>query len=61
MTGAGMPRPVAEAYATFDTAIAQGEFDAVSSAVEDLTGRKPQSIGEFLSAHREALLNPAQS
>jgi NAD(P)H dehydrogenase (quinone) len=61
MTGAGMPRPVAEAYATFDTAIAQGEFDAVSSAVEDLTGRKPQSIGEFLSAHREVLLNPAQS
>ena len=56
MTGAGMPRPVAEAYATFDVAIAQGEFDAVSSAVEDLTGRKPQSIAEFLTAHRDALL-----
>ena len=60
MTGAGMPRPVAEAYATFDVAIAQGEFAAVSSAVEDLTGRKPQSIAEFLIAHRDALLNPAQ-
>jgi NAD(P)H dehydrogenase (quinone) len=60
MTGAGMPRPVAEAYATFDVAIAQGEFDAVSSAVEDLTGRRPQSIAEFLSAHRDAVLNPAQ-
>jgi NAD(P)H dehydrogenase (quinone) len=60
MTGAGMPRPVAEAYATFDVAIAQGEFEAVSSAVEDLTGRRPQSIAEFLSAHREALLNPAR-
>jgi NAD(P)H dehydrogenase (quinone) len=55
-----MPRPVAEAYATFDVAIAQGEFDAVSSAVEDLTGRRPQSIAEFLSAHRDAVLNPAQ-
>ena len=61
MTGAGMPRPVAEAYATFDVAIAQGEFAAVSSAVEDLTGRKPQSIGDFLSAHHEALVNPAHS
>lgn len=59
MTGAGMPRPVAEAYATFDVAIAQGEFAAVSSAVEDLTGRKPQSIAEFLTAHRDALVNPA--
>lgn len=60
MTGAGMPRPVAEAYATFDVAIAQGEFAAVSSAVEDLTGRKPQSVAEFLSAHRDTLLNPTQ-
>lgn len=59
MTGAGMPRPVAEAYATFDVAIAQGEFAAVSSAVENLTGRKPQSIAEFLTAHRDALVNPA--
>lgn len=61
MTGAGMPRGAAEAYATFDTAIAQGEFAGVSSAVEDLTGRKPQSIAEFLSAHREAALGSAQS
>lgn len=60
MTGAGMPRSVAEAYATFDVAIARGEFAAVSSAVEDLTGSKPQSLAEFLSAHRDALLNPAQ-
>ena len=59
MTGAGMPRPVAEAYATFDVATAQGEFAAVSSAVEDLTGRKPQSVAEFLTAHRDALVNPA--
>lgn len=61
MTDAGMPRPVAEAYATFDTAIAQGEFAAVSSAVEDLTGRKPQRLADFLAAHRDALLKPAQS
>lgn len=59
MVAAGLPRPLAEAYASFDTAIAQGKLGTVSSAVEDLTGRKPTSVADFLSARREALLQGA--
>jgi NAD(P)H dehydrogenase (quinone) len=59
MVAAGLPQPLAEAYASFDTAIAQGKFSKVSSAVEDLTGRKPTSVAEFLAAHREALQGAA--
>lgn len=50
MVGAGLPRPVAEIYASIDTAIAQGQFDVVSKAVEELTGCKPASVAEFLTA-----------
>lgn len=50
MVGAGLPRPVAEIYASIDTAIAQGQFDVVSNAVEELTGCKPASVAEFLTA-----------
>lgn len=56
MVGAGLPQPVAEAYASFDAAVAQGLFEKVSGAVEALTGRKPASVTEFLSAHRHVLL-----
>lgn len=59
MVGAGLPRPAAEAFATFDTATAQGQFEGVSSGVQDLTGRKPTSVAEFLAAYREALLQGA--
>lgn len=59
MIQAGLPRPLAEAYASFDAAVARGLFDKVSSAVEDLTGRRPTSVTEFLSDHRAALLPAA--
>lgn len=59
MVNAGLPRPVAEIYASFDTAIAQGKFSAVTNTVEELTGRKPISISEFLEANRQALAQPA--
>ncbi len=59
MVNAGLPRPMAETYASFDTAVAQGKFSAVSSAVEMLTGRKPISVAEFLSANRDALVSAA--
>lgn len=57
MVGAGLPRPVAEAYASIDTAIAQGQFDVISNAVEELTGSKPVSVIEFLTTQ----LGAAQS
>lgn len=60
MVAGGLPHPLAEGLASFDAAVAQSKFSAVSNTVEELTGRKPISVAEFLSAHREALL-PAAS
>ena len=56
MVDAGMPRPVAESYASFDAGIAQGIFGQVSDAFETLTGRQPTRFEDFLAAHRDALL-----
>lgn len=49
MVAAGLPRPAAEAYASFDAGIAQGKMNVVSSTVQDLTGRAPTSVVDFLS------------
>lgn len=59
MVNAGLPRPLAATYASFDTAIAQGKFSAVTNSVEELTGRKPISVAEFLAANRDALAQTA--
>jgi NAD(P)H dehydrogenase (quinone) len=56
MVAAGLPRPVAEAYASVDTATAQGQFDTVSNTVEALTGRQPLSVAEFLTAQADTLV-----
>lgn len=49
MVQAGLPRPVAEAYASFDAGIAQGKMDVVSTTIQDLTGRAPISVENFLT------------
>lgn len=59
MVAAGLPRPVAQDLASFDAAVAQGKFSAVSGGVEELTSRKPISVSDFLSAHRDVLLQRA--
>ncbi len=59
MENAGLPRPVAEIYASFDTAVGQGKFSHVTDNVQELTGRKPISVAEFLTANREALTKAA--
>jgi NAD(P)H dehydrogenase (quinone) len=56
MVTAGLPPPVAQAYASFDIGIAQGTLAVASSAVADLTGRAPQSVHDYLAAHRQELL-----
>ncbi len=56
MVGAGLPRPIAEIYASIDTAMAQGQFDVVSNGVEELTGTKPTSVIEFLTAQLSVAL-----
>jgi NAD(P)H dehydrogenase (quinone) len=52
----GLPRPLAEAYASFDAATAAGELDVKSDSVERFTGSKPQALGDFLRAHKAAWL-----
>lgn len=51
----GLPRPVAEVYASFDTAIARGDLGAVTPTLKELTGRTGESVPEFLAANRAAL------
>jgi NAD(P)H dehydrogenase (quinone) len=55
----GLPEPIAELLVSFDTGIAQGQFSAVSSTVEDLTGRKPQRVADFLAENKAALVPSA--
>jgi len=59
MVSAGLPQFVAELLASFDSATAKGELQVVTNAFEDLTGRKPTSVAEFLEANKQAFLQPA--
>jgi hypothetical protein len=58
MVAAGLPKAIAEVLVTFDTGIAAGTLAVVSNAVAELTGKAPQSVGDFLATNREALLVP---
>lgn len=58
MVAGGLPEPVARLLVSFDIAVAQGALAVASSSVADLTGQAPQSVADFLSANREALLAP---
>lgn len=52
----GLPRPLAEVYASFDAGTAAGELDVKSDSVERFTGKKPQALGDFLRANKAAWL-----
>jgi NAD(P)H dehydrogenase (quinone) len=56
MIGHGLPEGLARVLVSFDEGIAAGELAAVSGAVEQLTGRPPETVREFLLAHRGALI-----
>ena len=56
MVAAGLPQPIAETYASIDTATARGQFEEVSGDFEKLTGTRPTAVANFLAAHQEALL-----
>jgi NAD(P)H dehydrogenase (quinone) len=53
---AGMPEPIAQAYATFGRASREGWLNEVTDVVERVSGRRPTSVAEFLAANRAALL-----
>jgi hypothetical protein len=46
---------MAAVLATFETDAAKGLLGIVSNAVEELTGRPPQSVADYLSANKAAL------
>jgi NAD(P)H dehydrogenase (quinone) len=50
----GLPRPLAEIYASFDAGTAAGELDVTSDSVARFTGNKPQSMVDFLRANQTA-------
>jgi NAD(P)H dehydrogenase (quinone) len=51
----GLPRPLAELYASFDVSVARGELAQVTNTVEKLTGQAPTSLRDFLRTQRAAL------
>ncbi len=50
-----LPEFMADVFASFDVAIAEGYLDVTTSDVEGLTGQKPQSVRDFLLANKTAL------
>ncbi|MET0391392.1 MAG: SDR family oxidoreductase [Polyangiales bacterium] len=58
LTGHGLPRPVADVYASFETAIAKGDLAAPSDTVRRLTGQAPEDLRSFLQRNRAAFGAP---
>lgn len=52
---AGVPAAMASVLERFDSDAAEGRLGVVTGAVEELTGRRPQSLQDFLAANRPAL------
>lgn len=51
LVSAGLPDIFARLLSTFDTAQAKGEFNVLTSAVRELTGKEPVPVKEFLKGH----------
>jgi NAD(P)H dehydrogenase (quinone) len=56
---AGMPEPLAQTIATFGIAARQGYLGAVSTTVQDLTGRAPVGVRAVVEARRAELVGVA--
>lgn len=61
LIAAGTPEPIAKLLVSSQMAIAEGKMGTPSTAVQELTGRQPVSVREFLTAHRAALLPATQA
>lgn len=57
----GLPEFMARVFVSFDQAIAEGHLDVVSDDLKGLTGEPGQSVREFLTANRAALVQPSRS
>jgi len=51
----GLPEPIALMLASFDRAIAAGELGLVSTAIETLSARRPQTLRAFLQQNAAGL------
>ena len=51
LTRANVPDLYIALFAGFSSAIKQGEFSKISGDLEQLLGRKPSTLGEFIAAH----------
>jgi len=56
LAAAGLPPFMVDVLVDFDVETAQGYSAVVTPAVEELTGRAPASVADFLKANRDALL-----
>lgn len=52
----GLPKLVAELFASFDAAAEKGQLADVTDTVAKYAGRPPQSVTSFLSDARAVLL-----
>jgi NAD(P)H dehydrogenase (quinone) len=55
MIGAGLPEGMARMFASFDTAIAQGDLSGTPADFKALTGAEPQVLEGWLKANAQAL------
>lgn len=55
MVGAGLPEPVAQVLASFDTNTAAGHVGTVTDHYHHITGHAPQTFAAWLAAHRDQL------
>ncbi len=53
---AGLPEPIAALLVSFELAGAKGQLEVSSRAVEELTGKPPTSVRDFLLANRAAFV-----
>ncbi|MCK8782392.1 SDR family oxidoreductase [Rhizobium sp. NTR19] len=56
LAGAGLPDFVVKMLVSADANVRAGYFDLVTNDFNALTGREPQSLRDFLAAHRDALV-----
>lgn len=55
MVGAGLPPPLAQVLASFDTNTADGHVGTVTGDYQRITGVAPQTFAAWLAAHRDQL------
>jgi NAD(P)H dehydrogenase (quinone) len=56
MIGSGIPEAVAELLVSFHVGIAQGKLAPATTTVQQLTGRAPTSVADFLAQRRDQLV-----